>query len=157
MFKTHEIVKDKFWIVMSTHGKVGTLRRVESGYELFDQRDNSTRYFSSFDEAFTEKSKNMEEDRAGSLAEINGFSTGKSKVYPVEDDMLPLFKKTKNGKAVYAAGYYLIQFSGMGWQSAFSPKLSTLHKYNYRGPFLTEWEMNLELRKYRRNYNGENI
>jgi hypothetical protein len=35
----------------------------------------------------------------------------------------------------------------MGWQHAFCPKLETLDKYEHRGPYLTEWDMNLNLKK----------
>ena len=38
--KIKEIIKDKFWIVEGQYGKAGTLRKVEEGYEFFDQDNN---------------------------------------------------------------------------------------------------------------------
>lgn len=156
MYQAQEIVKGKFWIVTSSYGKVGTLRLVDNKYELFDQRDNSKKVFESFNEAFKEKQTSRESDVTGTLINIDGFNTGQTVAFPVDHEDLPLFKKTKNGQAVYAAGYYIVEFSGMGWQYAFAPKYSTLCKYNYRGPFVTEWEMNLQLRKHRRNKHENN-
>lgn len=157
MLQAQEIIAGKFWIVMSTHGKVGTLRKTSAGYTLFDQRNNTTITYDNFEQAFTEKSKSQDTDFSGNIVTVDGYSTGVNKAYPVDHTTLPVFKKTENGKAIYAAGYYIVKFSGMGWQHAFAPKLSTLDKYNYKGPFLTEWEMNLELRKHRRNANEGSI
>ena len=43
----------------------------------------------------------------------------------------------------------------MGWQWAFAPRLATVDKYPIEVP-LTEWEMNLELKKYKRgNIDGK--
>ena len=87
---------------------------------------------------------------------INGYPTGVSEPEAVDHDTLPAFTKTKTAKQVFVAGYYIVKFEGMGWQWAFAPRLSTVDKYQHRGPFLTEWEMNLELKKYKRgNIDGE--
>lgn len=151
MFTIQEIVKDKFWIVNNNNGKVGTLRLTDSGYELFDQTNNTKKVYDSFDKAFRIQDLNREDDITGSTESIQGYSTGVANPIPADHPNLPLFKKTKNGKALYAAGYYLLKFHGMGWQSAFTPKFSTLEKYSYRGPFSTEWECNLELKKHKRH------
>ena len=57
---------------------------------------------------------------------------------------LPLFTKTKTSKVYHCAGYYCIKFP-KGWTQSFSPKLSTLKKYEYIGPFKTEMEMKTNL------------
>ena len=63
-----------------------------------------------------------------------------------EDEIskLPLFTKTKTSKVYHCAGYYCIKFP-KGWTSSFSPKLSTLNKYEFAGPFKTEMEMKTNL------------
>ena len=53
---------------------------------------------------------------------------------------LPLFTKSKDSKSVYCAGYYTIRFD-KGWVKSFCPKLITLQRYDYRGPFKTDLEM----------------
>jgi hypothetical protein len=148
MLEAQEVIKEKFWIVKSEHGKVGTLRSCDTGYEFFDQRDNSTRVIAKINELFTvsEKSGNdVLED-----VKINGFSTGLQKAFEREYKHYPAYTKTENATALYGAGYYIINFHGTGWQWAFNPKIKTLESYESKGPYMTEWEANLELKKHRR-------
>jgi hypothetical protein len=53
---------------------------------------------------------------------------------------LPLFTKSIDSKSLYCAGYYVIKFD-KGWVKSFCPKLITLQRYTYQGPFKTELEM----------------
>jgi len=53
---------------------------------------------------------------------------------------LPLFTKSKDSKSLYCAGYYTIRFE-KGWVKSFCPKLITLQRYEYQGPFKTDLEM----------------
>ena len=143
-FKIKEIIKEKYWIVEGQFGKVGTLRKIDDGhYEFFDQNSNTTELLDSL-KSF--KSVNITEIPS-TLQEYKGLPTNTSILYPVEDDELPLFKKAKNGKTIFVAGYYILKYDGMGWQHAFCPKLETINKYEHRGPYFTEWDMNLNLRK----------
>jgi len=141
--KIKEIIKEKYWIVESQFGKVGTLRKVDKGYEFFDQNNNTTELLNSLT-GF--KSVNTAEI-GGDLQVYKGLPTNTSILHPVEHETLPLFKKAKNGKTIFVAGYYILKYEGMGWQHAFCPKLETINKYEHRGPYFTEWDMNLNLRK----------
>lgn len=58
---------------------------------------------------------------------------------------LPLYTKIPDSKIYYAAGYYCINFE-KGWKHARGPKLTTLEKYGYEGPFKTEIEMKQRLK-----------
>lgn len=66
-----------------------------------------------------------------------------------EDTALPLFKKTKISSVYHCAGYYCVKFP-KGWIHVFCPKLSTLEKYDFRGPFKTDTEMKECLRQVRK-------
>ena len=57
---------------------------------------------------------------------------------------LPLFTKSEKSKSVYCAGYYIIKFN-KGWVKSFCPKLITIERYDYKGPFKTEIEMRQQL------------
>ena len=153
MLKANEVIAGKYWIVNSGDGrKVGTLRAIDAGYEFFDSRTNTTSTYDSMDEFNVLERGEVKEDNAL----IQGYPTGVSEPVAVVHDRLPAFTKTKTAKQVFVAGYYIVKFDGMGWQWAFAPRLATVDKYQYRGPFLTEWEMNLELKKYKRgNIDGE--
>jgi hypothetical protein len=57
---------------------------------------------------------------------------------------LPLFAKSDKSKSQYCAGYYVIKFR-KGWVKSLCPKLITLERNNYYGPFKTENEMKIVL------------
>ena len=62
---------------------------------------------------------------------------------------LPLFTKSNKSKSAYCAGYYIIEFE-KGWVKSFCPKLITIERYNFKGPFKTEIEMRSELSRAKR-------
>lgn len=150
MLKAQEVIKDKFWIVNHKHGKVGTLRKIsENKYEFFDLRINDKTYHDSLSE-FDITDSTRDSDSNLMDGDIKGWPTGVPEPIEIAHEVLPTFKKKETQQTIYCAGWYVLEFHGMGWQGAFVPKLQTLTKYNYKGPFLTEWEMNLELRRVKR-------
>lgn len=56
---------------------------------------------------------------------------------------LPLYSKIEGSDIYYAAGYYCINFE-KGWKIRNGPKLSTLLKYGYEGPFKTDTDAKLK-------------
>jgi hypothetical protein len=77
---------------------------------------------------------------------VMGYAVDYPEPYAVENDdpdynpNLPLFTKIQNSKVYYAAGFYCINFD-KGWKYANAPKLITLEKYGYEGPFKTAVEV----------------
>ena len=107
--KIKEIIKDKFWIVESPHGKAGTLRKLDDGYEFFDQNNNTKQLLDSlksFKQANTAPI-------TGSVQVYKGLPTNTVELYPVEHDSMPLFKKSLNAKTTFVAGYYILKYEGM--------------------------------------------
>lgn len=146
--KLKEVIKDKFWIVENSYGKVGTIRyNSDIGYEFFNQLNETTVVLNDIDNF---KISGTVKQQKELLKSYKGLPTNSTTVYAVEHEHLPLFKKTEKGKSVYVAGYYILKYEGMGWQHAFCPKLDTVEKYETRGPYLTEWDMNLSLKKARK-------
>lgn len=139
------VIPDKFWIVTDQHGKVGTLRACDVGYEFFDNRTNETRVLESFDDFQTEDKASIETE----IFTVNGFPTRYKKGVVVEHDKLPLFKKSATSKTVQAAGFYAIKTDTAGWLNWSCPKVETLEKHPYYGPFRSEWEVNLEIAKHK--------
>jgi len=66
--------------------------------------------------------------------------------HPDYRDDVPLYSKISTSKAYYAAGFYCIHFE-KGWLWANAPKLSTLLKYGFEGPFRTVMEVKQRMRK----------
>ena len=62
---------------------------------------------------------------------------------------LPLFTKSEKSKSVYCAGFYLIKFN-VNWLKSFCPKLITIERNEYLGPFKTEIEMKEKLKHVNR-------
>ena len=48
---------------------------------------------------------------------------------------LPMFTKRKDSKCWFCAGHYIINFNKIGWTTAYCPKLITLDRYGYKGPY----------------------
>jgi hypothetical protein len=59
---------------------------------------------------------------------------------------LPIYTKGKKSKSCFCAGYYLVRF-GTNWVQQFCPKLITLNRYEYQGPFKSEESAQQSLRE----------
>ena len=139
MYNTIELIEDKFWIVESRIGKVGTIRKVSTGYEFFNQLDKTTTNIDNLNDFGSIEKQETD------LKTFQGYPTNSSIVYNGEHEKLPIFYKKPSMKQPHAAGYYIIKFKK--WLPSFCPRLSTLQNYEYNGPFLTEWDMNLQLKR----------
>ena len=52
---------------------------------------------------------------------------------------LPIFTKENKSKSFYCAGHYLVHKKS--WTEMFCPKLITLEKYKFHGPFKNQHQM----------------
>jgi len=144
-----EILKDKFWIVENNGEKIGTLSKEDDGF-LLSKNGNVTMYPTKKDlsktfgknfltaKIFTEE-KTLEKN-------VNGFPTRTHPYNSMFDIQrkLPLFTKSEKSKSIYCAGYYLVKFN-VTWLKSFCPKLITIERNEYIGPFKTELEMRAAL------------
>jgi len=64
---------------------------------------------------------------------------------------LPLYTKILDSDVYYAAGFYTINFE-KGWKHAHGPKLATLEKYGYEGPFKTAFDAKQRLKQLNKVY-----
>jgi hypothetical protein len=141
-----QLVPNKFWIVQNHGKKVGTLQKNKDGFILVTQRDkihfeNVDKVYDAFGKDFFEATSSKKIQNAKVL-EVHGFPTSTPAYNPLFDvqNNLPLYSKSKKSKSLYCAGYYTIRFA-KGWVKSFCPKLITLQRYEYKGPFTTELEM----------------
>lgn len=141
------IIANKFWIVEDQGVRIGTLRKNEDnrfifsnkdGVKVFNNKDSVTKQFGK--EFFIAK---IVKEADNSLPnEVHGFPSSTkphNAMYDIQKK-LPLFTKSKDSKSLYCAGYYVIRFE-KGWVKSFCPKLITLQRYEYKGPFKTDIEM----------------
>jgi hypothetical protein len=142
------IVDGKFWIVEQDEHKVGVLKLNEQKKYVFSSKDtvtvfdNKKKLFEIFGTDFfvAKKKEVLTEDNID--RDIQGYPASTIPYNPMFDVKrhLPLFTKSNKSKSVYCAGYYIIKFD-KGWVKSFCPKLITVERYQYEGPFKTELEM----------------
>lgn len=142
------ILKDKFWIVEKDKERIGTLSWNEDRYVFSNTEETS--FFNNKNEvkkkfgieiSWDEPEKIVNTDK-----EIHGYPTSVvpfNSMFDVQRK-LPLFTKSVKSKSLYAAGYYIIRFE-KGWVKSFCPKVITVERYKFKGPFKTSIEMKQEL------------
>ena len=141
------IIENKFWIVEKDGAKFATLRKNEDnrfvlsnelGIKIYDNKKSLTDQFGKnfFVVKILKEADNANPD------EVHGFATSTPPFNAMFDikRKLPLFTKSDDSKSLYCAGYYVIKFD-KGWVKSFCPKLITLQRYEFKGPFKTELEM----------------
>ena len=60
---------------------------------------------------------------------------------------LPLYTKTENSQSFFCAGYYVVHWEDGSHSPSYCPKLITLSRYEFDGPFKTKMEMQETLRR----------
>ena len=141
------IIENKFWIVEKDGEKFATLRKDDEnrfvlsntlGIKVFNNRKDITNEFGK--DFFV--AKILKESDTNQTNEIHGYQASclpHNSMFDIRRK-LPLFTKSSDSKSLYCAGYYVIKFD-KGWVKSFCPKLITLQRYPYKGPFKTELEM----------------
>lgn len=141
------IIDNKFWIVEKDGEKFATLRKNEdnrfvlsnaSGIKIYQTKKELTTEFGK--DFFV--AKIIKEADSSLPNEVHGFSTTckpHNSMFDVKRK-LPLFTKSNDSKSLYCAGFYVIKFE-KGWVKSHCPKLITLQRYEFRGPFKTDLEM----------------
>ena len=143
------LIPEKEWLVKDQNNKIGSISKVKKGY-LFLRKGKVMPFQNLSDlksqlgialfESGISKVKNAPvESKNYVIYDYPCSSKPYEPVYSVKEK-LPLYAKSDKSKSQYCAGYYVIQFR-KGWVKSFCPKLITLQRYTYHGPFKTESEM----------------
>lgn len=150
------IVKNKMWIVKNEAGdKVATIQKVSNTKNVVLVEDGNRTTFPSI-KVLGEKhnikigrtSPNFDEDPSDKVYGFPVDGEAFNAMYNVQKG-LPLFTKIEESKSYFCAGYYLVNYSG-SWVKSFCPKLLTLDRNRYKGPFKTEADMKSELEELRK-------
>jgi hypothetical protein len=151
--KAKPVLKDKFWIIENDEQRIGTMSWNDDRYMFsnkvetcfFDNKREMKQRFGT-DIVWTDLSIPKEVTQQDFI--VYGFPTSVSPYNTMFDvkRKLPLFTKSNKSKSAYCAGYYIIEFE-KGWVKSFCPKLITIERYNFKGPFKSEMEMRSELRR----------
>jgi hypothetical protein len=155
---TLQQISDEAWLVRQGKNKLGILNRdVQNHYFYINGKDSINldsetdviNYFGNadiFDEQITTSATEPE------AFYIKGHLIDYETPYPLDpsepnyDPDVPLYTKTPDSDIYYAAGWYCINFDKC-WKHGHGPKYSTLIKYGFRGPYKTEEECKIILKK----------
>ena len=145
--KAKPIVDGKFWIVEDDGERIATLHKKENNKFMLSSKDGEA-YFNKKDDLIKHFGKDFFQSKVKSIVvgtqdkDVHTFPAA-CKPYNAMYDVqrkLPLYTKSLQSKSLYCAGYYAIQFN-KGWVKSFCPKLITVERYAYKGPFRTELEL----------------
>jgi hypothetical protein len=148
--KAKPILDNKFWIIEDEGVRIGTLTKDEDAFVVstkgkVDFFKNESQLKKKFGKNFLTAKISSPTD-LDDKQDVHGFPT-RGKPYNSMYDIsrkLPLFTKSEKSKSVYCAGYYLVKFN-VNWLKSFCPKLITIERNEYIGPFKTELEMKAAL------------
>jgi hypothetical protein len=155
--KAKTILKDKYWIVEDGESKVATLSFSDEKYMLSDANgisfyDNERQLKKALGNFIFEAQAEIRIPNTDENKIVSNFPTScipYNSMFDVKRK-LPLFTKSVKSKSLYCAGYYIIHFD-KGWVKSFCPKLITIERYEFKGPFKTELEMKQELSRANRS------
>jgi hypothetical protein len=157
--KAKVLIPNKTWILQNQGTKLGTLNREKKGYsflrngskiELTDLAEVKEKFGPSlFKESLNYKNTNKNVE----LKSIYDYPCRTKPFNPVYNirKKLPIYAKSSKSKSLYCAGYYIVKFR-KGWTRAFCPKLITLERYPFHGPYKSEEEMKISLEQANKNY-----
>jgi hypothetical protein len=131
------VIANQFWILRQGDEKVGNIEATHEGFQV--KINNQVRHFKTMRMVKANMGINFEpitKSHAPKETAVYGFDTGcraYNAMYEVKRH-LPLFTKTRKSKSWYAAGWYAVKQNNT-WRVQHNPKLITLQRYPYRGPF----------------------
>jgi hypothetical protein len=140
------VVKNKFWIVEEDGKKIATIQAIDEGGFAY-VHDNEREVFPSIklltkqyniEFVKAEKPKKEKQD----IYDVYGFTTTHKPHNEVLDVQryLPIYTRQPKSKSFYCAGHYIVKYSNT-WVRTYCPKLITLNRYEYQGPFKTQERM----------------
>jgi len=150
--KAKNIVENRFWIIENDKGeRIGNIAQTTSGIRC--TVSDTIEVFPSMQEMIDKKgivvSKRTSELKQPKIKtnEVYGYPTSHdthNQIWNVQLK-LPLYTKNEKSSSFFAAGYYIVKFD-KNWTAATCPKLITLQRYEFMGPFKTKIEQVEKLR-----------
>ena len=138
------VVDKQYWILKENDRKVGNVEACDGGYQV--KINNQIAQFKTI--KLAARNANIE---FGPALKIIKPKTNIDQIYdypvtgrvynPVWNvaQQLPVYTKTSKSKSWFAAGWYNVR-KGRHWRTVLAPKLITLQRYPYQGPFYTQEE-----------------
>jgi len=143
MIVAKPVIPNRYWILKQDNRKVGQIEADDSGVTVKIQ--NRVAGYKTIRMASREA--NIEFTKLSSAKpvtnQVHGFEVTGRVYNPVWDvkHRLPLFTRDTKSKSWYAAGWYMVK-QHRAWKAVQNPKLITLQRYQYQGPFHSKEQAN---------------
>ena len=142
------IVENKCWIVTNQGKKIGTVMSIDTKGGVVFVQDGKREKFGSIASLMTKYNFNFKNSAQHTTELKNefflfGFPCSSEPFNSVIDarKKLPLYTTSKKSKKFHAAGYYYVKYKEV-WHLEFCPKLLTLSRHEFIGPFATKLQAN---------------
>ena len=134
------VIANQYWILHQDNQKVGNIEACDGGYQV--KINNSISQYRTIDMAA--QRAQIEFVPADATADhkpnlVHGYPAA-GRVHNAVWNIplkLPLFTRSAKSKSWFAAGWYAV-CRNRTWRVVQDPKLITLQRYQYRGPFQSE-------------------
>lgn len=137
MILAKPVIADRYWILKKDNHKVGEIEVDDDGVVVKIQ--NTVKRYTTIKMLGREAGIEFVPAATSTVVHGNqayGYNTG-TPVFNVLWDVkhkLPLFTKEDKSKSWFAAGWYRVK-QHRTWKTVQNPKLITLQRYTYQGPF----------------------
>jgi hypothetical protein len=138
------VVDKQYWILKENDRKVGNIEAYAGGYQV--KINNQVVQFKTI--KLAARDANIEFKSVPKIVklktnidQIYGYAVAGRVYNPMWNvtQQLPVYTKTSKSKSWFAAGWYNVK-KGRKWKAVLAPKLITLQRYPYQGPFYTQEE-----------------
>ena len=152
MLKAKSIIDNRFWVLENDAGeRIGTIAQKNNkvSYRVGDINED----FPDFAEMAKQKNVSITRKTTARKKpvvidkDVYGYPTNHvphNVIWNVQLK-LPLYTKTAKSSSYHCAGYYIIKFDRT-WCKSYTPKLNTLQRYPFKGPFADKTEQTSALR-----------
>ncbi len=141
MIVAKPVIPDQYWILKQDDRKIGNIEAAAGGFVV--KINNRTEKFTGINSIqkkigvdFMPAGKSINTDVGNSVYGYETTHTPYNAIYDVKHQV-PLWTQEPRSKSWYAAGWYLIK-QGRQWTEVNCPKLITIQRYPYQGPFRTQ-------------------
>ena len=149
--KAKNIVENRFWIIENDKGeRIGNIAQTNTCVRF--TVSNTMEEFPSMQEMMSQKNivitrKTTDFKPKTINMDVYGYPTNHATYNQIWNVKLklPLYTKKIKSSSYHAAGFYIVKFD-KNWTAVSCPKLITLQRYEYIGPFKTKIEQAEKLR-----------
>jgi hypothetical protein len=136
------VIPNQYWILKENDRKIGNIEAGPDGFSV--KIKDLTTCFKTLSMVQQRVGIDFEPIKQRSVPEpnqVHGYPTTDHPYNPIFDvkRQLPIWTQEEKSKSWFAAGWYRLK-TGRVWNVVQCPKLITLQRYPYTGPFYTEEE-----------------